>query len=656
MYDYTTDRPGLPPLDETVNVLAQRNGIPFYGVGLLAEIPESEILSKADPDDEDGDGISGRPNWDRGFAGRFGLKAQTVSIEGFLRGPMFNHLGITSDPLSEGQKGALPVDSSSRATSLYRPAVGGLHAFAQAAAPDGPLTDSDGVPDPEMTSEDLFALVSFAMLMAAPEMEPPSERSIRGAEIFDRIGCAACHTPRLNSPRGPLHVYSDLLLHDMGEELADGVEMGVATGSEFRTQPLWGLAATGPYLHDGRAETIGQATLLHGGESQESRDKAAELSERDFDDLVEFMLSLGGRNQYSSGMVPPGEGIPPVGEYGGPIRPLTPEEGLLYLKGREVFDRNFGNESGVGKPGLNADSCRGCHFDPVIGGAGPNDVNIIRVGRVDALGEFAAPSMGTLFHKVNTNPGELVLPEEPDAYYEQRQTPPTYGLGLVDKIAEEVIIANAAPDDRDGDGISGRVSHTPDGRVGRFGWKANIPSLAEFLRAAAAGQMGISLGYQHERTFGMTEDKDDYPDPELALEDAELLLFFMAMLGPPPDRGDPNDPVLRKGADVFERIGCAACHIPTLEGPSGPVPLYSDLLMHEILPPGYRGIGGAMEEFRTSPLWGIRDSPPYMHSGLAETLEEAIELHEGEGASSRDKYLGLDADELEALLAFLDSL
>jgi hypothetical protein len=266
------------------------------------------------------------------------------------------------------------------------------------------------------------------MLLATPEMEPPSERSIRGAEIFDEIGCATCHTPRLNGPRGPLHVYSDLLLHDMGEELADGFEMGVATGSEFRTQPLWGLAATGPYLHDGRAETIEESVLLHGGESQGSRDKAAELSKQDFDDLVEFMLSLGGRNQYSSGMVQRGEAIPPVGEYGGPIRPLTPEEQVLYLKGREVFDRNFGYQSGVGQPGFNADSCRGCHFDPVIGGAGPRDVNIIRVGRLDTDGSFVAPSMGTLLRKFTVIAGEIILSEEEDAYYEQRQTPARLGL------------------------------------------------------------------------------------------------------------------------------------------------------------------------------------------------------------------------------------
>ena len=96
--------PGFAP-----NVIVQRNPIPFYGVGLLAELSEEEILRRADPDDEDGDGISGRPNYDKGFVGRFGLKAQTVSIEGFIRGPLFNHMGVTTDPLTHEQRARLPV-------------------------------------------------------------------------------------------------------------------------------------------------------------------------------------------------------------------------------------------------------------------------------------------------------------------------------------------------------------------------------------------------------------------------------------------------------------------------------------------------------------------------------------------------------------------
>jgi CxxC motif-containing protein (DUF1111 family) len=278
---------------------------------------------------------------------------------------------------------------------------------------------------------------------------------------------------------------------------------------------------------------------------------------------------------------------------------------------------------------------------------------------LDADGAFAPASIGTMLHKQTTIVEHANLPEEAATVFEHRQPPSAFGLGLVDTLPEEVIIANADPDDEDGDGISGRVSWTNDGRVGRFSWKAQVPSLAEFVRDAVGAELGMTLPYQHGLTFGATHDKDDIPDPEFDLVEAQVLVFYLASLAPPPRHGDPNDPLVRQGEDVFVKVGCASCHIPTLDGPSGPVPLYSDLLLHEILPAGARGIesGSAnMREFRTSPLWGIRDTGPYMHSGEADTLEEAIKLHDGEGASSRDAYLVLDPGELQALLAFLDSL
>ncbi|MDP7628410.1 MAG: di-heme oxidoredictase family protein [SAR202 cluster bacterium] len=659
IYHYGPDEPARPSLPDTINVIAQRNPIPFYGVGLLAELSESEILSRADPDDEDGDGISGRANWDRGFVGRFGRKAQTVSIEGFLRGPLFNHLGITTDPLSEEQKGNLPVDSRNRTASVYGPAVDGLRAFAQAAAPDGPLVDSDGIPDPEMSDKDLFSLVSFAMLLAAPELEAPTEQTVHGAEVFDKTGCGSCHTPRLKGPRGPLHVYSDLLLHDMGEELADGIKQGNATGFEFRTQPLWGISAVGPYLHDGRAATIGQAVLLHAGEGQASRNKAAALSDKDFDDLIEFLLSLGGRTQYSTGLIPPKEPIAPPGEYGGPINPLSSEDEALFLKGREVFDRDFSYEAGVGNPGFNGDSCRSCHTDPVVGGAGPRGVNVIRQGILDAEGSFSPPSTGTMLHKQTTVAGHANPPEKKANVFEHRQPPSTFGLGLVDALPEEVIIANADPQDDNDDGISGRVSWTKDGRVGRFSWKAQVPSLSEFVRDAIGAELGMTLPYQPGLTFGATQDKDDISDPEFDLAEAEALVFYLTNLAPPPRQENPNDPLAQQGEEVFQKIGCGSCHIPALNGPSGPVSLYSDLLLHEILPPGAPGIASGsanMREFRTSPLWGIRDTAPYMHTGEADTIDEAINLHDGEASSSRYAYRILNLDELKAIMAFLNSL
>ena len=113
---YTLDPATRVPTPDKTNVMASRVPIPFFGVGLLAEIPDAAILANADPDDADGDGVSGRPNYDRGFVGRFGRKSQTVSIEGFIRGPIFNHAGITSDPLPDALRNQLPVPSGTRQT------------------------------------------------------------------------------------------------------------------------------------------------------------------------------------------------------------------------------------------------------------------------------------------------------------------------------------------------------------------------------------------------------------------------------------------------------------------------------------------------------------------------------------------------------------
>jgi CxxC motif-containing protein (DUF1111 family) len=657
---YAHEDPARPTLDEDVDVIARRNPIPFYGVGLLAEVAEDELLKRSDPEDSDGDGISGRPNYDRGFVGRFGRKAQTVSIEGFIRGPLFNHLGVTSDPLTDDQKAALPVDSSQGSSSTAQRWFRLIReAHAQVAAPDGPLTDDDGVPDPELSTDDLFDLVSMSMLMAAPLVEELSEQAERGRDQFDAAGCGDCHAPRLKSPRGQLPVYSDLLLHDMGPDLADGIVMGEATGAEFRTQPLWGLAAVGPYLHDGRATTVAQAIRLHAGEGQTSADAWEALDSAARDDLLEFLASLGGRDQYSPGLIPPGEPAPAAGDWGGPLPGLPGDDQARFEAGRLQFDREFGVADGVGGPRLNGDSCRACHFEPAIGGAGPRGTDVMRHGLLDDAGEFMAPAVGTIIHRTTSLVGELPRPESGAVIFEARQTPHVFGAGLVDAIEEAVIVAGADPDDVDADGISGRVSWTDGDRVGRFGWKAQVPSLAEFVRDAAAAELGMTLPAEAGLTFGATQDDDGVADPELSQEHADRLVDFLGLLAPPP-RSHGADAVLEaEGEGLFVLVGCADCHTPALEGPDGPVPLYSDLLLHEILPPAMLGIedtSAGMHEFRTAPLWGLAGTAPYLHDGSAETPEQAILGHAGEGSAARDAFSALPPEQRSALEAFLSSL
>ena len=662
-------RPTIPP---TANVFAQRNPIPMFGAGLIVEISDDEILSRADEADADGDGISGRPNYENGAVGRFGRKAQTASIEGFTRGPLFNHVGITTRPLSETQRAALPMHASE--SGVARPIAGPpapakLGPHMQISAPDTTNRDFDGVSDPELSDDDLFDLVSFVMLLGAPELDALTTQSESGRLLFHQIGCGACHVPRIEGPRGPLPVYSDLLLHDMGDALADGIVMGDASGSEFRTQPLWGLAAVGPYLHDGRAETINAAILAHGGEAEASRDAFEALSSSQRTAIETFLRSLGGLDQYSTGLVEPDAPIPSSGEAGGPLTALSSSETARFESGREVFDRDFGNAAGIGAmtgtdeaPRFNGDSCRACHFDPVIGGAGPRGVNVMRHGVVASDGTFSAPptTPNTILHKQVVVGGDPPTASSTVNVFEQRQTPTTLGAGLIDSISEATILANEDPDDADGDGISGRANVLPgDGRIGRFGWKADVPSLAEFVRDASAAEVGLTLPAQSELTFGLTEDTDEIADPEMPLAEAEDLAFFMTMLAPPPRQSSDDPDAVDIGEVIFDQIGCSKCHIPMLTGTLGEAPLYSDLLLHDILAAGSKGIesGDATQtEFRTAPLWGLSQTAPYFHTGAADTIEEAIRLHAGEATSIRDAYESLEQIDRDALLAFLGSL
>jgi len=254
-------------------IVAQRNAIPIFGVGAFESIPAADILANEDPDDtRNPDGISGRINVDGALVGRFGVKAQESTIEDFVRAPAFNHMGITS----------LPLASSA-------PLREDLGSAPQIFLPGSPKVDNDGVADPELGAEDLFDLVTYTRELAPPPLLPLDAESERGEQIFGEIGCAKCHIPNIVRNGTPVLAYTDLLLHDMGPGLADGIPMGVSTGSEFRTQPLWGVRHTAPFLHDGRADTLEEAILLHGGEAMAVRNAFAALTVADRTAVIRFL-------------------------------------------------------------------------------------------------------------------------------------------------------------------------------------------------------------------------------------------------------------------------------------------------------------------------------------------------------------------------------
>ena len=267
---------------------------PVFGAGLIESIPEAAILSRADSNDADGDGISGRPNWVTPPAwvpatepgggavariGRFGRKGQTTSILQQTVEAYLQDMGITTV--------FLPVENRN-------PLAGHPHDAA------------DLVPEPEATSGTVFAVVNYLRLLAPPAPAMPNATLDRGAVVFGDVGCAACHVPTLQTgtvavaalSNRPVTLYSDLLLHDMGDALADHRPDQGATGREWRTTPLWGLRLIRQFLngeafllHDGRARTIEEAILLHGGEAQRSRDRFNGLTPADRAALIDFVGS-----------------------------------------------------------------------------------------------------------------------------------------------------------------------------------------------------------------------------------------------------------------------------------------------------------------------------------------------------------------------------
>jgi CxxC motif-containing protein (DUF1111 family) len=256
-----------------------------FGLGLLEAIPEADILARADPDDADGDGISGRPNqvWDqtRGSValGRFGWKANQPSIRQQVAGAFQGDIGITSPVFPDENCPAPQTDC--------------------AAAPSGGA--------PEIDEPKLVDVVFYGQTLAVPGRRDVGDATVLlGKALFAELRCASCHVPRFVT--GPhevpelvgqtIYPYTDLLLHDLGDGLADGRPDYLATGREWRTAPLWGIGLVpivnqhSLYLHDGRARGLAEAILWHGGEAEASKEAFRNLPADDRAALLRFLESL----------------------------------------------------------------------------------------------------------------------------------------------------------------------------------------------------------------------------------------------------------------------------------------------------------------------------------------------------------------------------
>jgi len=249
----------------------------LYGIGLVEAIEDEDILIKADPYDQDGDGISGRPGLGPdGSLGRFGSKAQHATLSEFIENAIRGEMGLTTP--------AHPVEEMPNGLPL----------------PEG----SDPVPDPEIETSDLTLLSAYIGFLAQPPrrtLDSPEDQaaSEEGRQIFANIGCATCHTPTLVTGnhqssalnRKRFRIYSDLLLHDMGPELASICAPG-ASPSEWRTTRLVGLYLRSEFLHDGRARSVRDAILMHGGEAESARYRFQDLNPELQQSVLLFLRTL----------------------------------------------------------------------------------------------------------------------------------------------------------------------------------------------------------------------------------------------------------------------------------------------------------------------------------------------------------------------------
>ena len=267
-------------------LLSPRVAPSLIGVGLLDAVSIESLKALADPEDKNGDGISGRLNqvWDvskqKTVAGRFGWKAEQPTARQQVAAAFHGDIGIT--------------------TTLY---------------PHNPLTKAQQklikVPDggsPELSDEILDLVTFYCKTLAVPSQRNHDSKAVlHGKELFYRANCHTCHVPKLvtgNDPKFPelsnqtIHPFTDLLLHDMGEGLADHRPAFEANGREWRTPPLWGIGLVFRvnrhtyFLHDGRARNVEEAILWHGGEAENSKTHYLKMSKQERRELLIFLKSL----------------------------------------------------------------------------------------------------------------------------------------------------------------------------------------------------------------------------------------------------------------------------------------------------------------------------------------------------------------------------
>jgi CxxC motif-containing protein (DUF1111 family) len=414
--------------------------------------------------------------------------------------------------------------------------------------------------------------------------------------------------------------------------------------------------------------------------------------------------------------------------FGAPRNGLARDELSRFERGKALFDSRVKPEPAAGSalsglgPVYNLEGCGGCHIrdgrgrPPLLQGeplrqmvlrlsvrnstdgtltphpAYGDQLNNQAVKGVPAEGEAFVESRAVKGRYGDGTPFELAAPHygflgmafgrlDDRVLVSARVPPPVAGAGLLEAVPETAILALADADDADGDGISGRPNRVPDlatgqERLGRFGWKANQPSVKQQIANAARTDMGItSARYPREDCPPVQRacrEAGSQGRPELDEATLDALEAYLRQLDPAPRRGAEREEV-RTGEDVFADFGCTRCHVPALPIEAGSlqglapatIAAYTDLLLHDMgegLADGRPdGLAGGTE-WRTAPLWGIGRTESinghtrFLHDGRARGVGEAILWHGGEAAPAKERFRTAPADQRAALIAFLNSL
>lgn len=364
-------------------------------------------------------------------------------------------------------------------------------------------------------------------------------------------------------------------------------------------------------------------------------------------------------------------------DFGEPITGLSPSELLQFEAGRDAFQEvESPDTDGLG-PVFNEASCGTCHSTPAVGGGSmrlEKRFGTTIAGNFDPLTQFG----GSLIqdHAIGPRGACNYVPELVPAQatlQAGRRATPLFGLGLVDAVPDSTFQELAANQATDSPGTAGIVStvtslSTGHPAVGKFGWKGQNPSLFQFSGDAYLNEMGItSPQFPNENCpQGDCTLLSCNPVPGLNDDGTDVAAFrdFMTFLAPPPRGTIGND--AKNGEKEFNKIGCNACHLASLETGASPIAAlshvtfhpYSDFLLHDMgsLGDGIQQNGATGNLMRTAPLWGLRQVTTFLHDGRATSVTSAILAHEGQGQAARDAFSRLPDVQRAKILAFLSSL